>query len=363
MAEVEDALLELLSEDDLVEIPSSPPHLSFDPLQSLPIPMQQIPAQPLMLRPSRRSDRRPSPPVPMPQRQSQPQQRQSTAFIDLTEEPDSPAEIRQSQPQSQIGRNPRRTNSQRITPPSLSRSDSNFIGPGASVIDLTADSPEDEGGPEPRVTRSQRHHHHHHHHHLLHHHHRRATFAQDQLIELEFINANSGSIYSNLSNNVRRLAGIFARGFTATPIEFPPTLTPRDASPKPPMEPTPPTRHGFTRDTSLTDERVVVCPACGDELAYDPTGAAPQQGPASTSGKKRKRAPGEHHFWALKKCGHVYCADCFENRKPTKANPLGVGFRVPLGKAPGTPPNDIRCAVESCDSKVSLKTEWVGIYL
>lgn len=85
-----------------------------------------------------------------------------------------------------------------------------------------------------------------------------------------------------------------SRGFNVTPTE---------PSPKPPM--TPPTRDGFTRDTSSTEERIVVCPACNDELAYDPTGAAPEPIVTSANGRKRKRAPGEHHFWALKKCGHV----------------------------------------------------------
>lgn len=59
----------------------------------------------------------------------------------------------------------------------------------------------------------------------------------------------------------------------------------------------------------------------------------------------------------------MYCAECFENRRPTKANPNGVGFSGPPGKLAHQAPNDLRCAVEDCESKVSNKTEWVGIFL
>lgn len=61
----------------------------------------------------------------------------------------------------------------------------------------------------------------------------------------------------------------------------------------------PPAREGFTRDTG--EEVVVVCPACGGELEYVPGGG---------EGKKRKREKGEHHFWAVKACGHVRVFPC-----------------------------------------------------
>lgn len=60
--------------------------------------------------------------------------------------------------------------------------------------------------------------------------------------------------------------------------------------------------------------------------------------------------------------GQVYCAECFENRRPTKSSPEGVGFHIPAGSKAGSP-NDIRCAVEGCDTKVAAKNEWVGIFL
>lgn len=76
-----------------------------------------------------------------------------------------------------------------------------------------------------------------------------------------------------------------------------------DPPPPPPPAPpptgqklvVPPAREGFTRDTG--EDVVVVCPACGGELEYVPGG----------EGKKRKREKGEHHFWAVKACGHVRC--------------------------------------------------------
>ena len=82
---------------------------------------------------------------------------------------------------------------------------------------------------------------------------------------------------------------------------------PRREPRKPPMEPVPQARDGFTRETCAdedgTDDQILVCPSCDEELAYDPADAP--SGPAATTGKKRKRAPGDHHFWALKRCGHV----------------------------------------------------------
>ncbi|KAK9444604.1 cell cycle control protein [Metarhizium brunneum] len=66
---------------------------------------------------------------------------------DLTYEPDSPVGQRHSHPPSQIRRNVRRTNSQRIIGPSGSRSDSTRMG---VFIDLTIHSPENERDPEPQ---------------------------------------------------------------------------------------------------------------------------------------------------------------------------------------------------------------------
>lgn len=69
---------------------------------------------------------------------------------------------------------------------------------------------------------------------------------------------------------------------------------------KPPMEPVPAARQGFTRDTKAEgdDVPVVICPCCGECLSYDPEIDVVEGG---GGGKKKK----QHHFWAVKRCGHV----------------------------------------------------------
>ncbi|PTB38088.1 uncharacterized protein TrAFT101_011807 [Trichoderma asperellum] len=290
-----------------------------------------------------------------------------STVIDLTAEPDSPVERRRTQPTQTTqqqpympARNPRRTNSQRISPPQLSRSDSTFVGQQPSFIDLTEDSPEDEQRPSrnawrPQPPQPQRiHRQHRRHHHRGHDH-----TTQEHLLALGYM--PHGQDFG--IESFRRLAGLIT-GDMSLPNSFNSAHIPSSSSsqqqqepPKPPLEPLPPAKPGFTRDTctDADSEQVVICPACNEELAYDPADS-----PATPS-KKRKRVAGEHHFWALKKCGHVYCSDCFENRRPTKSTPDGVGFPFLNKEAAG--PNDIRCAVEGCETKVASKTEWVGIYL
>ncbi|KAF5007371.1 hypothetical protein FDECE_6302 [Fusarium decemcellulare] len=350
MAASSDDLFDLISEDDLIEIHvnSSRNPNSFGNL-FLPNPANTSSAT--NSRPAhhpRRSERR-------PQAQGQPQQA-AAPVIDLTEEPDSPVQTRRSMSQAQGGRNPRRTNSQRITPPQLSRTDGTFYGPPPSFIDLTVDSPEEERPSNPPGGRNMR-----------------ARTRPDELFELEVISSGPRRTVGNFAGNIaigwtRRIAGILNADIIFNQPQLDVSrnaFAPRE-SPKPPMEAIPAAREGFTRDTCLEPEKesesVVICPACSEELAYDPTGTVTQSAVGSGKGK-RKRAPGEHHFWALKKCGHVYCADCFENRKPTRTNRDGVGFRGPDGKPPYNAVSELRCAVEGCETKVASKTEWVGIFL
>ncbi|EGU86161.1 hypothetical protein FOPG_19375 [Fusarium oxysporum f. sp. conglutinans race 2 54008] len=131
-----------------------------------------------------------------------------------------------------------------------------------------------------------------------------------------------------------------------------PNHKPRTPSP-------PPTRAGFTRNTRVNtekdDETVAICPACYNELAYDPADTV-LHCPANTSTGKRKRAPEERHFWALKNCGHVYCANCY-----TKRN--GVDLRALDEKSPYFAAADFGCAVEGCNTRVSTENDWVGIYV
>ncbi|KAI2621043.1 hypothetical protein GGS21DRAFT_536217 [Xylaria nigripes] len=125
--------------------------------------------------------------------------------------------------------------------------------------------------------------------------------------------------------------------------------------PKPPHIPPKPARPGFTRDTG--EDVVAICPSCDQELAYDPEGdddasATPTRKPRS------KKATAEHHFWAVKACGHVYCKRCFDNRRPTVRGTTHVSFRPDREGS-----KKLFCAVEDCDSDVSAKSAWVGIFM
>lgn len=273
--------------------------------------------------------RQPRPPSPRPPRTRRPERSMQTqtdaSVIDLTAEPDSPVRERRSAASSSSSnrapRNPRRTSSQRISPPQLARSDSTLFTPSTGVIDLTADSPEESRPSDSTRGRASRPHHHPHHHH---HHHRppnrnpqfsRDPRNPDELIDFQFLSGTPVQGGPSFTIGLtRRFANIFDGGITFNHMNLPPHLDitrtafipARAPSPKPPLEPAPPTRDGFTRDTCAdpekAEENVVICPACEEELAYDPTDTAPAH---STPSKKRKRAAGEHHFWALKKCGHV----------------------------------------------------------
>ncbi|KAI1804313.1 hypothetical protein F4811DRAFT_284995 [Daldinia bambusicola] len=131
---------------------------------------------------------------------------------------------------------------------------------------------------------------------------------------------------------------------------------PGGANPKPAHEPPKETRAGFTRNTG--EDVVAICPSCEQELAYDPDDAG--ENTATPSKRARtKKDKAEHHFWAVKACGHVYCKKCYEYRKSTAKNRIPVGFRPD----PSGAKNKVICAVEDCDSDVSAKAAWVGIFL
>jgi hypothetical protein len=119
---------------------------------------------------------------------------------------------------------------------------------------------------------------------------------------------------------------------------------------KTPYIPPPPPKEGFTRDTGPDVE--AMCPSCEEDLAYDPDEEL--QSPPS---KKRNRRDREvHHFWAVKECGHVYCRKCFEGRRGTKTVPTTM--RVDPKNA-----KKVLCFVDDCDTDVTQKHSWVGIFL
>jgi hypothetical protein len=206
--------------------------------------------------------------------------------------------------------------------------------------------------------------------------------GRDELVHVNVVPGpgRGGGVMTDIRGFGRRLAGYLGADmigyhiprttrlngpdvFHGLPPAAAAVLAGRQPSPKPTLEEPPEARPGFTRGTIAEPEdgTIVVCPCCDEELAYDPRDTAASSGGGnnlSPASKKRKRPPGEHHFWALKKCGHVYCADCFENRRPTKVNE-GAGFpTTPVGKV-----QELRCAVDGCDTKIAAKGEWIGIFL
>ncbi|VTO90213.1 unnamed protein product [Fusarium graminearum] len=265
--------------------------------------------------------------------------------IDLTQEPDSPIQLpTRSIPQpAQILGNPRRTNSQHVSQPQLVPTDSGPVGRRRIVIDLTADPPE-----EGRFS---------------------SRYPHDGLviatpIEHERISPPPARdlIYGSEYRSFRRFAevlGLNIAGLNPPSPDISRNAFARPPSPKPRMPTPPPTREGFTRNTCLDPEKesesVVICPSCNEELAYDPLRTVTQG--------KRKRGPEEHHFWALKKCGHVYCVDCYKNRNSTEPNRDRVGFRSPDARMPYPTANDLLCAVDNCSTNVFARMEWVGIFL
>ncbi|KAF6843339.1 hypothetical protein CMUS01_02169 [Colletotrichum musicola] len=277
------------------------------------------------------------------------QNRQGPAdVIDLTNEPDSPVQHHAPRPVM----NPRRQNSQARNPPALARSDSSILAGGAPVIDLTDDSPE-----LPR--------------------HRRPNPPPQPPARNQggfMFNHPSGAI-SGLAAGIRRhlyplrlfptpdedvqLLGFlhhnrinqadFNNPLGNINLQYEHGAFDRAESPKPAHQAPPPAKPGFTRDTA--SDLVVVCPACNEELAYDPE-APPAE---STTRKGKRKRSSENHFFALKSCGHVYCEDCHERRRPGTKRP-NTGF-------PRDPDGKIVCAVDGCDTQATNKLAWVPIYL
>lgn len=278
------------------------------------------------------------------------QQREPPAVIDLTGDSDNEVlalpdaarfagrssgsrDANPFAPRDQNRSNSRRNNPARRAP-SFARSDSSFLGPGAApVIDLTSDAPEADPRPRPGL-RS-----------------RRPAdqqnnegpvgrvrangwgaanmnaifrqmgiprmgvdFLQHMRValgggqadyEVEFIGENARAGHPHVHRPLANFP-IMENPLADNPVEFnygangfnhePP------ARPKPAHIAPPEPREGFTRNTG--EDTVVICPSCEEELKYDPDEKESQPPPAKkprTSKKDRE----EHHFWAVKACGHV----------------------------------------------------------
>ena len=344
-----------------------------------------------------------------PPRAQQPQQQ---TVIDLTDEPDSPVQrpqplvlprapsFPQERSQGQGHRNPRRQMSQNRRTPSFVRSDGSILGANTDVIDLTADSPDDQSqehgqpphhGAIPSLRRRERE--------------RRSNGSRERApnreisifaqlhnlrrsfpaFDLPHIMAGLGRLNAQVDvdvqiigqNNVAPPPNPLANN----PVDFNYQANGfggfggRAPTPKPVFEPLPPPREGFTRESG--PDVVVICPSCDEELKYNSEDK--EDGPPTKKPRTRKDRE-EHHFWAVKACGHVsrschscsslefcelavlisskvFCKKCYDNRKSSSLS----SFRretVSNSKQP-----KYLCAVDDCDSEVSQKTAWVGIFM
>lgn len=283
--------------------------------------------------------------------------------IDLTEEPDSPIQhnhrpapgrrfqhnqqymqnANQPAPHQQHPRNPRRQMSQNGRTPSLARSDGSILGNRqAAVIDLTSDGPEDAArdnaldldldldldgfdnipanrrlpAPVPAPQRN----------------HRRsveflggiglgrggflglgnirglfpgilAQIGHPHDAEVQFVGQHAHAFHMNpdpLAGNPPEF-NYQANGFGG--------LGGRPLTPKPDFEAPAPARPGFTRNTGIdpdtNEEMLIVCASCDNELKYSAEDDDDTSRPTKRPRTKKDRE--EHHFWAVKACGHVSC--------------------------------------------------------
>ncbi|KAI0148380.1 hypothetical protein GGR57DRAFT_505173 [Xylariaceae sp. FL1272] len=342
--------------------------------------------------------------------------------IDLTGDDDDDVVQHRQTAAQRASANTRRRRSQQQNAPRLNRSDANYVGDQDIII--ISDS-EDELAPRPRgrnvnnINNNNRnlhrhiHHHHHHHngfgiprgprnparpppamadqdpndfeghfdghlHRLIH----RIPFframgrpaappvaANRPLPEDELVITGERNLGQprpaamNIDNPLPQTFMLGGLNYMAVPfpdpLHFAPPAADRARAPKPQHVPPKAARPGFTRDTG--EELVAVCPSCEQELAYDPD--ADHSADTPTKSGKAKKNQREHHFWAVKACGHVYCKKCFDNRakragsKSLGKNQVVTGFQHPPDS------KKTLCAVEDCETDVTQKSAWVGIFL
>ncbi|KAL1861376.1 hypothetical protein Daus18300_008907 [Diaporthe australafricana] len=144
----------------------------------------------------------------------------------------------------------------------------------------------------------------------------------------------------------------------------------RQPTPRPDFQAPPPPRSGFTRDTrpdggdaGPDEEMVVICPSCDNELKYSPDDEDDNPQPAKKP--RGKKSQEEHHFWAVKNCGHVYCKSCYDNRKKHSKGKESAAAKTGFRFQPSETSKSIKifCAVDDCESEVSPNAAWVGIFM
>lgn len=326
-----------------------------------------------------------------------PQPRRLPTVIDLTNEPDSPprqaialpnaprftaaAAGGNRQPQPPPQRHSRRRQGGIQRTPSLARSDGSLLGPrrpGAevgsgpgesTVIDLTEDGPEVAATPPPRVASAAARHMpppaplwraaiqppsienvfrqmHRHVGHLVAGPHDfldriRVGWAGGETPELEvqFL----GEIpRPNNRGPLPGVAGLLGHRFD-NPLanNHPGHLNyaghglGREAEREKPVHiPPPEPRQGFTRTTG--DDVVAICVSCENELQYDPD----DKDEAPTKKAKTRKDREEHHFWAVKSCGHVSHGQLFRHTR-IFANIISPGLLSVVFREPSQ--EDVRC--------------------
>ncbi|KAH8843690.1 hypothetical protein MCOR27_010332 [Pyricularia oryzae] len=129
--------------------------------------------------------------------------------------------------------------------------------------------------------------------------------------------------------------------------------------PKPAYVPPPDAPVGFTRDTG--DEVVAICPGCDEELVYDPDEVRDEPEAVSTKKPRTKKDRAEHHFMAIKACGHVYCRVCYERRTTPSSRKGGSGPGPNFRQLQDS--TKLLCAVDDCASEIKSKTAWLGIFV
>lgn len=275
----------------------------------------------------------------------------TVAVIDLTEEPDSPDgplagtarnRVHHPPPQplpltlpSATHRNPRRQMSLNHRTPSLTRSDGSLLGNRAeiptNVIDLTMDDdsppaqttrqprpvpPRQTANPQPgdRVIDldAERHIG------LMHFFQRAATGAQaiSGMDILNRLGGLGGGMFRRHAEDGQTWALPPTPGFLPDPLAGNlPNFNYRangyngGGSVKPAYQAPEKAREGYSRATG--EDQIFVCPGCEDELVYDPDEGTRTLGTPAAKKVKTKKDREEHHFWALKECGHVSCLFSF----------------------------------------------------
>ncbi|CAK7567959.1 MAG: hypothetical protein SEPTF4163_005937 [Sporothrix epigloea] len=139
-----------------------------------------------------------------------------------------------------------------------------------------------------------------------------------------------------------------------------------------PTEPLP----GYTRETG--ENLVAVCASCDRELAYDPEegeggGAGTDGLPSAKRTRKTAKDSAQHHFWAVRTCGHVYCSACYEGRRygmkkdAKSSQPLRGENGTGSSSAPSVmfvvDGKTIYCAAEGCHADVTAKSKWQGLFV